>query len=391
MKRLKIIIPIIIFIIILVIGIVYLKYKIEDSKLRANIKEYEVEVYSNKYVSDLVKKYHIINNKKINTNKLGKKTFKIFYRNKKNKKKKLYISVNVVDKSPPLVWLSDSYNVVIGTDDNLLDTILCGDNYDKRPDCKIVGTYDLNTLGSYKLKFIAEDSSSNKTEKDFVLNVKEKEKYKSSETMFNDIYDAYKTENNMVGIDISSWQKNVDFKKIKDSGVSFVMIRVGYQEDINGKLILDSYFEKNIEGALKNNLDVGVYFYSKASTVKEAIEQANFVYKHIKDYNIKLPVVFDWEIFNSFNSLNISLTDLNTVANMFMRKIHSYGYKPALYGSKNYLENIWDMQKYPVWLAHYTEKTNYTNKYFMWQLCNDGIVDGIDGYVDIDILYKNEL
>ena len=372
-------------------GILYLKYRLDDNKLRQNMKQFDVEVYSEKRISNLVKNYTIINDKKINTNKLGTKVFKCFYKDKNDKKKKMYISVKVVDKTPPLVWLSDVLNVNVGAKDTLIDTILCGDNYDKRPDCKIIGNYELDKLGSYDLVYIAKDSSLNETKIPFKLNVVEKSKPVETKTLFSDIVNDYSKKNIKFGVDVSAWQGDIDFEKIKESGVSFVMIRVGYQEDIKGKLVLDKNFKRNIEEALKHDLDVGIYLYSKASSIKEAYKQAEYVHKHIKNYDIKLPVVFDWEMFSSFNNMNISLTDLNSISNVFMSKIEGYGYKSALYGSKNYLENIWDQQKNLVWLAHYTDKTNYNGKYFMWQICNDGIIDGVDGYIDIDILYENSL
>ena len=389
MKKYKIGIAIIILILIIT-GVLYLKYKIEDNRLRSNIKEYDVLVYTEAYLSDLLP-YNIINNKKINTNVLGSKVVKCFYEDNKNKKQKIYIKINIVDKTPPLVWLNDSYSVVLGSKDNLKDTIFCGDNYDKRPVCEIEGEYNLNKLGTYKLKYKATDSSNNKTIIDFNLNVIEESDIEETKTDFKNIYNNYKKSNTLLGVDISSWQKDIDFKQIKDNGVSFVMIRLGYQESINGKLVLDDNFKNNIKEALKYNLDVGVYFYSKASSIKEAIEQADFVYKNIKNYSIKLPVAFDWEIYSSFNSLNISIRDLNSIADMFQKKIKGYGYDSMLYGSKNYLEKIWDMKNYYTWLAHYTKKTDYKDKYLMWQICNDGIIYGINGYVDIDILYKNSL
>ena len=378
-------------VIISIVGIIFLRYKIEDNKLRKNIKKFSVEVYSDKSISDLLSEYDVINNKKINTNKIGNDIFKCYCRDSDGNKKKMYVSVDVVDTTPPLVWLNEELNVFVGTEDKLIDTILCGDNYDKRPKCKIVGDYNLNKLGSYKLLYTAKDSSSNETNINFTLNVVEKTDYVESKTLFSDVIRDYPNKNIRVGIDVSSWQEDIDFKKVKNSGASFVMIRVGYQNEVNGKLSLDKYFNKNIEEALNNGLDVGIYFYSKASSIKEVYKQAEFVYKNIKDYNVTLPVVFDWEIYSSFNSLNISLKDLNSISDVFINKMNGYGYKATLYGSKNYLEKLWDVDNKSVWLAHYTDKTNYSGKYFMWQLCNDGVIDGTNGFVDIDILYENRL
>lgn len=393
MKKKVNFIIIIMFILLLIIlsllGIYLYKEQIVK-ELKQNPYKFTVDVYKKITLKEIIKDKKIINNYNINTKKLGIKNYKYYYL-ENNKKKYGYLEVKVVDKTPPLVWLNNSYNVLIDSEDNFKDNILCGDNYDKTPICKIEGSYDLNKIGAYPLKYIAIDSSNNKTEINFTLNVTEKKDYKKTETLFSDIYSKYKDDNNKLGLDISAWQKEVDFKALKDSGVSFVMLRVGFQKDIKGEFVLDEYFKKNIESALENDIDVGVYFYSKASTIKEARQQAKEVYNNIKNYDIKLPVVFDWEIYTQFNRLNINLTDLNNIANTFMKEIKKYGYTPALYGSKNYLEKIWTNNQYDTWLAHYTDKTTYEGDYFMWQLCMDGIIEGIDGYVDIDILYEEEL
>lgn len=393
MKKYKIIIPIVFVILFFVVLLSIFFYKRqEEKKLKENMFHVDVEVYKETYIKDIVNHKKVIDNYKINTEKLGKSTLEYFYKNEKGKKKKAYVEVNVVDSISPLVWLNTSYTKIVGSEDNLRDVILCGDNYDKNPSCKIEGDYDLSKVGNYPLKYIAIDASKNKTEIDFVLHViEEKDEVEETKTLFSDVYKEYKEDNNRLGLDISAWQREVDFKKLKEAGVSFVMLRVGYQKDIQDIEVLDDYFKKNIESAIKEGLDVGVYFYSKASTKEEAINQAKFVYKNIKDYKITLPVVFDWEIYTSFNQLNISLTDLNQIADTFMKKIKDYGYTPALYASKNYLDKIWANERYATWLAHYTKQTTYDKDYFMWQMCMDGKIDGIEGYVDIDILYEEQL
>ena len=147
-------------------------------------------------------------------------------------------------------------------------------------------------------------------------------------------------------------------------------------------------FKKNIGEALKYKIPVGVYFYSYASNIKEARNDARWVIKQIKDYKVKLGVSFDWEDWSYFNSYNISFHDLNEISNAFMDEISKAKYKTMLYSSKNYLELIWNNKKYDTWLAHYTDKTNYLGKYKYWQICDTGRVDGINGNVDIDIMYE---
>ena len=137
-----------------------------------------------------------------------------------------------------------------------------------------------------------------------------------------------------------------------------------------------------------------MYYFSYATTTKEAEEQASFILKNISDYDITLPIVFDWENWGSFNTTNMSIIDINKVANAFINKVETSGKVAMLYSSKNYLEKVWfgNNMKYNnksnVWLAHYTDKTTYSEKYIMWQLCSNGKIDGISGNVDIDIMYK---
>ena len=145
---------------------------------------------------------------------------------------------------------------------------MCADNYDTNPSCEIKGFYDLNEKGTYPLTYVAKDKSGNVSSTDFVLNVYEQSKnskeVKESTTNFSDVLKEHKTNNTEVGIDVSKWQKNIDFKKVKDAGATFVMIRLGYQDGVNGKYILDKYFEENIKNAKENGIKVGVYFYSYA-------------------------------------------------------------------------------------------------------------------------------
>ena len=155
---------------------------------------------------------------------------------------------------------------------------------------------------------------------------------------------------------------------------------------IDGELYIDPYFKTNIENALKNNLDVGVYFYSNANSIEKAKQEIEYVLNLIKDYDIKLGIAYDWENFTRFNSYNISLHTLNKMATTFLEETKNKGYKPILYSSKYYLENIWNLN-YDTWVAQYADKNTYQKDYVMWQQCSDGKIDGILVYVDIDIMY----
>ena len=398
-KKIKIIIFIIILIIALASLIIYLNNRIIDDNSGFTLKEdLTLEVYTKANLEDYIENIEgkIIKKSQINNKKLGKQSLEFIYLNKDNKKRRGTFEIEIVDTEKPLVWLSNNYSTKVGTDIDLKSKIMCVDNYDNKPSCTIEGNYDINTKGIYNLTYIAKDSSNNTFKKDFTLTVYEPVTPNTSPTPseptytdFKEVLNNYKNENNEIGIDVSKWQGNIDFTKVKEAGASFVMIRVGSQKGTKGEYVIDSYFKQNIENALNNDLKVGVYFYSYADSEKEAKKQANWIIKQIKNYDISLPIVFDFESFDALNEMELSIFGLNEIANTFIETIDKAGYKGVLYGSKNYLNAIWKYHTTPVWLAHYTTQTNYEGEYFMWQMCDDGKIDGIDGYVDIDILYKN--
>ena len=402
-KKIKIIIFIIILIIALASLIIYLNNRIVDDNSGFTLKEdLTLEVYTKANLEDYIENIEgkIIKKSQINNKKLGKQSLEFIYLNKDNKKRRGTFEIEIVDTEKPLVWLSNNYSTKVGTDIDLKSKIMCVDNYDNKTSCEINGEYDINTPGTYPLEYIAKDNSGNTFQKEFTLTVYEPVTTENNTTFtptepsepeytdFTEILNNYKNDDNEIGIDVSKWQGDIDFTKVKNAGASFVMIRVGSQSGTGGDYVLDPTFKQNIENALKNDLKVGVYFYSYADSKKEAQKQANWVIKQINNYEISLPVVFDFESFDSFNQMELSIFGLNEVANSFIKTIDNAGYEGVLYGSKNYLNAIWKYHTAPVWLAHYTNQTNYEGEYFMWQMCDDGKIDGIDGYVDIDILYK---
>ena len=205
----------------------------------------------------------------------------------------------------------------------------------------------------------------------------------------NDIK-QYETSGTSLGIDVSKYQGNINWSKVKQDGIDFAIIRVGYRGYGTGKIVMDPYFKKNIEGALANNIHVGIYFYSVAKNEMEALEEANFTINAIKNYNITYPVAFDLEDFNRHRLAGVSYDQLNKNAITFLNRIQSAGYTAMHYGSKSTFGPIWNMNnlnKYKVWLAHYTDKTTYAGKYNIWQYTSNGIVSGISGRLDLNIAY----
>ena len=397
-KKIIIIVSIVIAVILIISLIIYFNNRVVLDNSGFTLKDdLTVNVYSDVKVKDFIKDIDgkVVDNKRINTDELGTVDVEFIYLNKDNKKRKGTFEVIVKDLEEPLIWLSNSYSVRVGDDVNLEDEILCADNYDSNPSCKIKGDYDLNTAGDYSLVYEAEDSSGNKESVDFTLHVYEPKSVTgggSSEevtsTDFNAVLEEHKNKDTLVGIDVSKWQGAIDFSKVKEAGAEFVIIRVGHQNGVGGEYVLDPYFKRNIKEALENKLKVGIYFYSYADNKKEARKQAEWIIKQIKDYDITLPIAFDFEAFTSFNSMNLSLYDLNEVAETYFSTLEAKGYDTMLYGSKNYLNAIWKYNTNKVWLAHYTDKTDYDKDYMMWQLCQDGMIEGINGFVDINVLYK---
>lgn len=357
----------------------------QDIKIISN----KIEVYSNIKLSDIIelKGYALVNDYKIDTDELGTKELEFEYINYEETKKEK-ITINIVDTTKPFISLGDHYNHLVGTNFTFYDDVLCADNYDRNIKCEIIGDYDTSIVGDTNLKVIAKDKSGNIEEKEFVLKVVEKP-IEAAYTKPIDIKDAInnKPENAKLMIDVSKWQKDIDWKKVKEAGIDYAMLRLGTQKALDQESILDEYFEKNIKEAQENGIKVGIYYFSYANDTNDAIEQANWVIEQLNDYKIELPISFDWECWKYYKDLNINIHDLNEIGKTFLDTIKANGYDIINYGSKNYLVNIWDIDQYDVWLAHYTTKTNYEKEYLMWQFTDRGLVPGINGYVDLDYYY----
>ena len=367
----------------------------------------EIPFNSNKKISDFIKgdNIQVVDDFKINTRRLG--TFKIKYKyiNEEENIVNDSITIKISDTTPPDVWLGRVKNVKTTYTGNLLDDIVCVDDTDDNPKCKIKGYYNTKKRGRYHLTFEAEDKFGNKTSKPFILNVInpsepplylptnpippkiEEVEPQPSRYNISDIIKKHKTNNTKIGIDVSVWQGDIDFQKVKDAGVEFVFIRVGSRLGIEGDYFVDSKFIQNIEGFNKVGIPVGIYFYSYANNPLKSKEEAEWVINQIKDYKVDLPVAFDWESWSFYNAFHMSYNTLAETGEAFLNTIKNAGYKTLLYGSKNYLEKAWYDLDHDEWLAHYAPSTSYKGNYKYWQLTSSGIVPGINGRVDINIFY----
>lgn len=197
-----------------------------------------------------------------------------------------------------------------------------------------------------------------------------------------------------VGVDISKQTGSVNFASLKAAGVDYVMIRLGGRGYSTGQITLDESFIENIDGAIAEGLDVGVYFYSQAINQDEAVQEANFVIQNLEPYrnSIKYPVAFDMEFVANDEARidGLSREDRTTIAVSFMDGIKGAGYVPMFYGDKEWLIKEVDLAKlqdYDVWFAQETDIPDYPYQYAMWQYSSTGVVNGIRGDASLNICF----
>lgn len=202
------------------------------------------------------------------------------------------------------------------------------------------------------------------------------------------------------GIDVSYYQGNIDWKKVKNSGVEFVIIRVGYRGyGSAGTLVEDPKFKTYLDGATKAGLKVGVYFYTQAITTAEAKAEAKFVLDRIKGYSLQMPVYYDIESVDydtgRLDSAGLSKAQKTALCTAFCDTIIKSGYSAGVYANYTWLNYYIDGaglgKKYPIWLAHYTSNTNYDQRMDMWQYSGSGTVSGISAYTDVNVWYSGKL
>ena len=196
------------------------------------------------------------------------------------------------------------------------------------------------------------------------------------------------------GIDVSEHQHEIDWAQVAASGVDYAYVRLGYRGYTEGGLFEDPYFRANVEGALANGLQVSVYFFSQAISVQEAIEEAEFVLERIKDYNITLPVVYDWEKINGETAArtdNLDFSILNDCAVAFCDTVKNAGYASAIYFNRHlgyYGYDLSRMTDYDFWFA--LPESPFPNFYYavdMWQYSFTEQVPGIAEPTDMNLMF----
>ena len=192
-----------------------------------------------------------------------------------------------------------------------------------------------------------------------------------------------------MGIDVSKWNGSIDWNAVKNSGVSYVIIRVGYRGSSQGSLIDDPTFKTNIKGATAAGLKVGVYFFTQAVDEVEAVQEASMVLDRISGYKISYPVFLDVEASGGRGD-KIDSATRTAVCKAFCNTIQNAGYTAGIYANKTWLTGKMDagaLGSYKIWLAQYAAAPTYTGRYDLWQYKSTGKVSGISGNVDLNLSY----
>lgn len=199
------------------------------------------------------------------------------------------------------------------------------------------------------------------------------------------------------GLDVSEWQEEINWDKVKNAGYEFVFIRIAYRGyGQEGKLKLDSKAKSYIKEAHNSGLDVGVYIFSQAINEEEAIEEANFVLDALNNTKLELPIVFDPEsiLYDEARTDNVSGEQFTKNAIAFCDTIKNNGYEPMIYSNLLWEAEVLDLSKlkdYPIWYADYTPIPQTPYNFEIWQYSESGKVDGIKCDVDLNVQFiKNK-
>lgn len=202
--------------------------------------------------------------------------------------------------------------------------------------------------------------------------------------------EMYKS-NGKVGIDVSKYNREIDWEAVADAGVDFAIIRCGYRGSESGSLILDPTFKDNMMGATKADIPMGVYFFSQAVNEKEAIEEASMVIDQCRLYMLDYPIFIDTESAGGEGRADkLGVDERTQIVKAFCETVANSGYEVGIYASANWWTNYLDASKltaYHAWLAQYQEEPDYEGFYDYWQYTSKGSIEGIETKVDLNIYY----
>lgn len=203
------------------------------------------------------------------------------------------------------------------------------------------------------------------------------------------------SDESVLGIDVSKYQGDIDWQQVKGAGVEFVIIRLGYRGyGAAGGLNEDIMAQENYRGAKEAGLKVGAYFFSQAITVEEAREEANYAMELVKDWQMDMPLVYDWEcLADDYRTVGVDARLLTDCTIAFCDTVAQAGYTPMIYFNPNQSRKqmfLEELTGYGFWLAMYSDEMDYQYKVDMWQYTNEGYVPGISGNVDINLYFPYE-
>ncbi len=192
-----------------------------------------------------------------------------------------------------------------------------------------------------------------------------------------------------LGIDVSEWQGEIDWQQVRSAGVEFVMIRIGWRGSEQGVLSVDTMAQTYYEGAVAAGLRVGGYFFSQAINPEEAQEEARFVLDTVKDWQIDMPIAYDWEyISDESRTASVDNATLTQCVAAFCSEIEQAGYSSMLYFNTHHAVHRLDLEvlrDFGFWFALYDGMLNTDFRVDMWQYTDRGSVPGIEGNVDINL------
>ena len=196
----------------------------------------------------------------------------------------------------------------------------------------------------------------------------------------------------VVGVDLSKYNGNVDFSKLKAAGVKFAMLRLGSRGYGSGVITLDDKFVEYAQNAALNGIAIGAYFYSAAINETEAIEEANYIVGAVSGFNVKYPIAIDVEKVSGDTSRteNLTTAQRTAVVKKFCDTVKGFGYNPIIYASRDMLIADLDLNEladYDVWLSDENIPTDYPYRFSLWQYTKKGSVQGVDGNVDLDLSF----
>lgn len=199
------------------------------------------------------------------------------------------------------------------------------------------------------------------------------------------------TAESVLGIDVSNYQGQIDWQQVKNAGVEFVMIRAAFRGYGNGLLYEDLSAQANYQGAKAAGLKVGAYIFSQAISVEEAREEAQYIMEVTKNWELDMPLVYDWEcLADDYRTVGVDARQLTDYTIAFCDTVQAAGFDPMIYfnPSQSHKEMyLAELTEYGFWLAMYTDQMDYPYKVDMWQYTNQGSVPGIQGNVDINLYF----